>query len=1430
MLKLFDRNYNAIGHITKYKDCRIESDVSTGDKTLYFTYLAKDPSLENEMYVQTEDDEYVIKEAPADSSAFPQIVAVLNLEGLQAKAWQTFSVTDTTVDEAARTALAGSGWTVGYCDVTKRRNAGMMHVNTLGVIQNLCKAFMCEPVYDTRGKTVSFYQKRGEDKGVYFLSGLNLKRLKKESGSHEFYTRVIPIGENGLTIESVNDGKNYLENYRYSSKVLTYIWKDESYTDAQALMEDAQMWLDDHAKPEASYQAEVRNLAARKPGYSVLSYSLGDTVKLVDEATGTIEEQRIVKMVHYSDNPDKDTCEISNTVLTFEEMQERYQEAAAVINFTVSADGRYTGTINVSDILHFEEGLAGSSTIGGINNSITDIQGKLALTELTVGEIEANYLKADEADLKYATIESLDATNIRVHDIEGDYASFKSLTTDEFASHTALIDKIYNEELVTAKGWMLEGSIGDAQISSLNANKLRAGTIDTAIVTVAGTDGRMQISDNTIRISDGSQVRVQIGKDASDDYTLAVWDADGNLIWDALGATENTIQRKIIRDKMVAEDAAIQALKIDFQSFDTALTDQGVTISGTVVQVGSKTLNVALSEQTQALTEQGETLTDHGAKIAANEKAISLRVTSQEFETYQTTTNERLTDAESDINGAASRLLTTESSITALQDRIALKVEQTDIDTAVNNIQIGGRNLIKKTAYGYRENNGVTISYSDAGYLTAMGTTADARNVTIVRLTDVTGLSGNYTFSVERVTGYDVVYNLSLYQNGTFKKFVQIKAGADSITFDGTGYDLGYISIANTASGRSIDLKVRFKLEKGNKVTDWTPAPEDVDNKFASYSTTAQMQSAIDLAKDSVTTTVSKTYAKKSDLITASDKITSLETWKTEASLKITKDGIIDTVGNYYAYQDDLTTAVDRITTAESTIARHADQIALRVEKSGIISAINQTAESIKISADKITLEGATIADSFTATNLHITGNSTFDGTLNGATGSFSGSVTATDGYIGDLQITSGYLLGVNGNVQTIVGTDFISIGIPNNAHRFVAASDGTVNAYNIYANGLIDATGSITSAGNIKAASMTSTGSLTAASATVSGSLKAASMTVTGSLTAASVTLKTGGLQLPKHTGTSWANSPTFTKCIVATPHTNTSYYPIIRQDTKSGNIFTLGGFSTDNERFGIFGCKKGCPTGTYDYGALLDVTNGTYYLVRCNVNVTEGDMRINGGLGVVENLTTDGNITASGKISTSGAIEVDGTVHLHNVYSYQSTEAANVRVGSTGRIARTSSSSVRYKDLVSELSAGDIEPLYDIPVHWFKYKEGYIGTEDERYRKTIPGFIVEDWEGVMPIAIDHNPDGSPEMWNNNIVVPLMFEMIKNEHRCNTEVRDSLQDCDRRIYTAEAWISSAEDRIDALQDQLAAARDEINALRARIAEQDALIAGLGAA
>jgi len=59
------------------------------------------------MYVQTEGDEYVIKEVPSATGTFSQIVAILNLEDLKQEMWQTFSVTDTTIEEAGAGVVSG---------------------------------------------------------------------------------------------------------------------------------------------------------------------------------------------------------------------------------------------------------------------------------------------------------------------------------------------------------------------------------------------------------------------------------------------------------------------------------------------------------------------------------------------------------------------------------------------------------------------------------------------------------------------------------------------------------------------------------------------------------------------------------------------------------------------------------------------------------------------------------------------------------------------------------------------------------------------------------------------------------------------------------------------------------------------------------------------------------------------------------------------------------------------------------------------------------------------------------------------------------------------------------------------------------------------------------------------------------------------------
>ena len=324
MLKIYDQYKNFVGHLEKYKDLKTVEEIGVPDSQMSFVLMDPSFQIRPEWYVVTEDAEYVVKETPYTTGSYPTITCVLNLEDW-ATPYEVIQVTQTTI-AAAVAQILPAGWSIGSSTVTKERNAGMMHVTALEALQKLCTAFMCEMTIDTVAKTVSFAPTIGQDRGAYFMSGLNLKKLTAKRSSYDYYTRIIPIGKNGLNITSVNNGLNYLENYQYSDKILAYIWKNEDYDNAQALKDDAELYLDDLSKPEVSYSAEIRDLAAQSDTYSALDFALGDTITLVDLESGTREKQRIKKITRYPGSPEKNTCEIGNTMLTFEEMQDKVRQ------------------------------------------------------------------------------------------------------------------------------------------------------------------------------------------------------------------------------------------------------------------------------------------------------------------------------------------------------------------------------------------------------------------------------------------------------------------------------------------------------------------------------------------------------------------------------------------------------------------------------------------------------------------------------------------------------------------------------------------------------------------------------------------------------------------------------------------------------------------------------------------------------------------------------------------------------------------------------------------------------------------------------------------------------------------------------------------------------------------------------------------------
>lgn len=115
--------------------------------------------------------------------------------------------------------------------------------------------------------------------------------------------------------------------------------------------------------------------------------------------------------------------------------------------------------------------------------------------------------------------------------------------------------------------------------------------------------------------------------------------------------------------------------------------------------------------------------------------------------------------------------------------------------------------------------------------------------------------------------------------------------------------------------------------------------------------------------------------------------------------------------------------------------------------------------------------------------------------------------------------------------------------------------------------------------------------------------------------------------------------------------------------------------------------------------------------------------------------------------------------------VYSYPTvTSGYNCYINqNTYQLSRFSSSSERYKILGAELSREFVDNLYNIKPIMARYKDGYLDEHDERVGIDFPMFNADDVDKYFPLAVDHI-DGKPENWNERIMVPAMFAMIKQQ------------------------------------------------------------------
>lgn len=869
MLRLLNAQRQIMPPVTTYNDLRIERVLGYDDRTLYFSVpvcaMPEEMKLEN--YIRTKEDEYVIRQMNLNGDSY-EITAQLNVEELEGTHFDTFATTEQTIVQAMNLAFAGTGW---RCEsrLTKKRTIKKTNASAWEILKQAVKTYRVEPVIDSLNKIVTFVEKRGSDRGVYFSSQLNLKSVGQQAQTTDFYTRIIPIGKDGLTIESVNNGVKYLEDHTYSPKIKTYCWKDERYTVPENLMEDAKGKLYDLAHPVVAYTCSVLDLAKVSRKYSILQFGIGDTVLIIDKYTKIREQQRIVKMTKYPDNPEQNTCEISNVKLSFEEYAQKYEDTSDTVdNITTdngTVDGDAIDNIDAAKVQRLDEVIANSAKFVEVNTKILNVSDMLTAANAKIGTLETTKLTATDADLKYATIQNLSAATGRIDILEtnaltASSALIHSLTSDVANINTLMFGTASGGSLTTEFSNTVVGLIGDAQIKSamiqdIAADKITSGRLYTNLVEVASKSGNLDIADNTIKICDDAQTaRVQIGKDAAGDYNIYIWDKNGNLMFDPLyGVQEDGIKRPIIRNDMVSDNANISANKLDITSLFTVINGSKETINSArvFVDADSQTLDVAFKQM------------------------------STDVQTATTKADGVYTLAESANNNAASALAqvqtvtetvsTQGTQLTEVQGQISSKIWKQDITTAVSELEIGGRNLALDTSNQYSTPFTGFNGYENqtpfvAEVLTDGLKEGDIITVSIVfKYNNIVPTSGhNARFAL--LQGYGNVNGW----NGGFPagKILEGISGDDEI-------EIVYQSKLSKQQLENhywvVDIRCdwiqsgsmqwkRLKIEKGNKPTDWTPAPEDIDSSISALegttTTLSNQYTSLNQTLSSLTATV----------------------------------------------------------------------------------------------------------------------------------------------------------------------------------------------------------------------------------------------------------------------------------------------------------------------------------------------------------------------------------------------------------------------------------------------------------------------------------------------------------------------------------------------------------------------------------------------
>lgn len=862
----------------------------------------------------------------------------------KAKVIKPQRVSEYTASQHLGFALNGTEWRPGIVESDKYRTLDIEnHTNPYAYIRRIANEFELEPRFRVEtdgnkviGRYVDLLERVGEWQGREVEFGRDLLGIERKVDDSNVVTALIGLGperDDGTRLEVFVEDEEALQRWGIPNPQtgelmhLIETYEPES-TDqdmtVERLTELTRNELEKRINSVVEYTADVADLE-KVPGLENKVIRFGDTIKIKD--AGFNPPLYLEARVHTQDRslsqPEKKKVTLGDYIeYTEEEVHAIWKQLQAEIAKKVSmaevTEVVYTKPeVDERDdaVREHADNVAENAKIEAIQVAAEDATQKARQAEDNAKEYTDGRLENTVAkDIFENTVTDLlnniaqKVDNTRFEQVESELRGIAEGLQHEVAEHADTLEE-YGGKITK-----LETDVDEVE-----------GKISTTIAELQSLEETVSRHETQIE-ANAREIALKADKQELDLLSGTVSDISSEL-----SVMAGQIEAK-------AERSEVEKLESDVSKVSQDVSKLTVDVDGIKTNVSS--ISQTVSNHGTQISNINSTLTQHANMIAS-------KVEKSEFDSVTNSLGNRISTIEQ----------TADSISLEVRDIKANVYTKSEVDSAIDGIQVGGRNLLP----------------------------------TVFDLYNLDGLYGYIKISdsqtMVKIYDKDVNVDISGVYFGMTGTGIDASGGYKWIVNNGTINDNYYLGVNNNYPYFSFYPKTKetfdkifrrfyIKIEKGNKSTDWTPAPEDVDEKFTDIEgTLTSHNTKIEQNAQQI-----QLRATKAEVDTLSGRVNQAESQITQLAgqieLRATKTEVDELTG--------------RVSTVESTIQQHADMIESKIDDGQARSIFRQEASSFTFDADQINFKG------------HVFGeDATFKGRLEGASGTF-GEVTVK---YGDLKL-----------------------------------------------------------------------------------------------------------------------------------------------------------------------------------------------------------------------------------------------------------------------------------------------------------------------------------------------------------------------------------------------------------------------------------------